>query len=82
MEKKYVEKAFSRLEPDLMVEGFNPDQSSQLFALKEFFPYFPDDQLTGMSKSSMLALRYLWLQNLSMFYKEQRGPLNMNRPKL
>jgi len=61
MEKKNMEKAFSKLEPDLVVEGFNPDYSSRSFALREFFPYFPDDMMQGMSKASMLALRYLWI---------------------
>lgn len=70
MHKGDVEKTFSRLDPDHVVEGFNPDQSPRLFQLREFFPYFPDDQLQGMSKSSVLALRYLWLQNLRMFYRE------------
>ena len=82
MEKANVEKAFSRFDPELLVQGFHPDMSTRLFELREFFPYFPDDQLMGMSKASMLALRYLWLENLNMFYSEQRGPLNMNRPNL
>ena len=82
MDKHFVEKTFSRLEPDLEVEGFDSDLRPQIFKLKEFFPYFPNDELQGMSKSSMLALRYLWLRNLNMFYSEQRSPQNMNRPKL
>ena len=82
MQKSDIEKVFSRLEPDHVVKGFNYDLSPRLFQLREFFPYFPDDQLQGMSKSSILALRYLWLQNLNMFYSEQKGPLNMNRPHL
>ena len=82
MEKCHVEKAFSRIDPDEIVEGFGSSLDKQSFLLKEFFPYFPDDQLQGMSKSSILALRYLWLRNLNMFYSEQSGPLNMNRPKL
>ena len=70
LDKRTVEKTFSRLEPDLLVEGFGVDSAPQTFQLREFFPYFPDDQNQGMSKSSMLALRYLWLQNLNKFYEE------------
>ena len=62
--------AFSRDGPDTIVDGFNENGEAKQFELREFFPYFPDDQRLGMSKSSMLALRYLWLQNLNAFYKE------------
>lgn len=75
MEKGNMEKLFSRLEPDLIVHGIlSTDLMPEQFQLREFFPYFPNEKMQGTSKSSVLALRYLWLQNLNMF--------QMRRPRL
>ena len=58
MPQEELERTMSRLDPTRDVTGFDCKGKPLSFKLGEFFPYFPNENLQGMGKSSVFALRY------------------------